>query len=105
MTTIYMDENSFDMAQNINNVQYVHMANPGVGQVLPPGQAYQLPLNSLSGLISTRRSNPECRSTALHKAKMGFGPGLKHPLYQAWRDFAKDLMIARNYVRGARAGI
>ena len=93
------------MAQNINNVQYVHMANPRVGQVPLPGQAYQLPLHSLVGLISTRRSNPDCRSTTLHKTTMGFGPGLKNPVYKAWPDLAKDLMIARNYVPGARVGI
>ena len=103
--TIYIDQNSFDMPQNINNVQYVHMANPGVGQVPPPGQAYQLPLNSLVGLISTRRSNPDSRSTTLHKTNMGFRPGLKNPVYKAWRDLAKDLMIARNYVPGATVGI
>ena len=71
-TTIYIDQNSFDMAQNINNVQYVQMANPGVGQVPPPEQAYQPPLNSLVGLISTRRSNPDGGSTTLHKTNMGF---------------------------------
>ena len=36
---------------------------------------------------------------------MEFGQGLKNPVYKAWRDHAKDLMIARNYVPGARAGI
>ena len=105
MTTIYRDQNSFDMAQNINNVQYVHMANPGVGQVPPLGQAYQLPLKSLIGVISTRRLNPDGRSTTLQKTNMGFGPGLKNLVYKACRDLAKDLMIARNYVPGARAGI
>ena len=76
-----------------------------MGQVPLPGQAYQLPLNSLVGLLTTRRSNPDGRSTTLHKTNMGFGPGLKNPVYKAWRDLAKDLMIARNYVPGAKAGI
>ena len=74
-------------------------------QVPLPGHAYQLPLNSLVGLISTRRSNPEGRSTTLYKTNMGFGPGLKNSVYKAWCDLAKDLMIARNYAPGARAGI
>ena len=93
------------MAQNINNVLYVHMANPGVGQVPPPGQAYQLLLNSLVWLISTRGSNPEGRSTTLYKTNMGFRLSIKNPVNKAWRDLAKDLMIERNYVPGARAGI
>ena len=93
------------MAQNINNVQYVHMANPGVGQAPPPGQTYQLPQNSLVGLISTSRSNPNSRSTTLHKANMGIGGDANKDMYSAWRDLVKDLIIARNYVPGARAAI
>ena len=93
------------MAPNINTIQYVHIVNPGVGQVPPPGHGHQLLLNSLLGLISIRRSNLDNTSTTPHKTNMGFGPGLKNPAYKAWRDLAKDLMIARNYVVGARAGI
>ena len=93
------------MAQNINNVQYVHMANPGVGQAPPPGQTYQLPQNSLAGPISMSRSNPNSRSTTLHKENMGIGGEENKGMYSAWRDLAKDLMIARNYVAGARAAV
>ena len=93
------------MAQNINNVQYVHMANPGVGQAPPPGQTYQLPQNSLAGPISMSRSNPDSRSTTLHKANMGIGGNANKGMYSAWRDLAKDLMIARNYVPGGRAAV
>ena len=87
------------MAQNINNVQYIHMANLAVGQT------YQLPQNSLAGPISTSRSNPGSRSTTLHKANMGIGGNANKDMYSAWRDLVKDLMIARNYVPGARAAI
>ena len=93
------------MAQNINNVQYVHMANPGVGQAPPPGQTYQLPQNSLAGPISMSRSNPNSRSTTLHKENMGIGGEENKGMYSAWRDLAKDLMIARNYVPGGRAAV
>ena len=93
------------MAQNINNVQYVHMANPGVGQASPPGQTYQLPQNSLAGPISMSRSKPESRSTTLHKANMGIGGNANKGMYSAWRDLAPDLMIARNYVPGGRAAV
>ena len=91
------------MAQNINNVQYVHMANPGVGQAPPPGQTYQLPPNSLVGPIGMGRSNPQSRSTTNLKANMGIGGDANKHLYAAWRDCAKDLMLARNYVPGPRA--
>ena len=93
------------MAQNINNVQYINMANPGVGHDPPPGQTYQLPQNSLSGLISTRRSNPGSISTTLQNANMGIGENANKDMYSAWRDLVKDLMIARNYVLGAMAAI
>ena len=46
------------MAQNIINVQYIQMQNPGLEQA-PPGQTYQLPPNSLLGEISVKRKNPE----------------------------------------------
>ena len=46
------------MAQNIINVQYIHMQNLGVQQA-PPGQTYQFPPNSLPGEISVKRMNPE----------------------------------------------
>ena len=93
------------MAQNINNVQYVHMTNLGVGQAPPPGQPYQLPQNSLAEPISTSCSNPESRLTTLHKANMGIGWNANKGMYSAWRDLAKDPMIARNYVAGARAAV
>ena len=93
------------MAQNINNVQYVHRANPGVGQAPPPGQTYQLLQNSLTGLISMSRSNPISISTTLHKENMGIGGEENKGIYGAWQDLAKDLIIARNYVPGVRAAV
>jgi len=88
------------MAQNVNNVHYVHMAN--TEQAPPPGQTYQLPPNSLAGHIGMGRSNPGGRSTTDHKLNMGFlmdNPGKAQ--YNAWRNIVKDLMIARNFVPGA----
>jgi len=58
------------MAQNVNNVQYVYMANPQ--QAPPPGQTYQLPLNSLAGHIGMGHSNPGGRSTTDDKLNLGF---------------------------------
>ena len=81
------------------------MANPGVGQAPPLGQTYQLPQNSLVGLISTSRLNPNSGLTTLHKANMGIGGNANKDMYSAWRDLVKDLMIARNYVPGARVAI
>jgi len=101
-TTIYIDQNQIRMAQNINNLQYVHMANPQ--QVPPPGQTYQLPPNSLAGHIGIGRSNPGGRSTTEHKLNMGFlmdNPGKAQ--YNAWRNIVKDLIMARNFVPGATA--
>jgi len=87
------------MAHNVNNVQYVHMANP---QPAPPqGQTYQLPPNSLAGHIAMGRSNPGGRSTTDHRLNIGFlidNPGKAQ--YNAWRNIVKDLMIARNFVPG-----
>ena len=60
------------MAQNIINVQYIHMQNPGVPQP-PLGQTYQLPPNSLLGEISVKRKNSEAgkRKIKTHKAFIG----------------------------------
>ena len=60
------------MAQNIINVQYIHMQNPGVQQA-PPGQTYQLLPNSLLVEISVKRNNPEAgkRMIKTHKAFIG----------------------------------
>jgi len=88
------------MAQNVNNVEYVHMGN---SQQAPPlGQTYQLPPNSLAGHIGMGRSNPGGRSTTNHQLNMGFfmdNPGKAE--YNEWRNMVKDLMIARTLVPGA----
>ena len=93
------------MAQNIHNVQYIHMANPGVGQAPPSGQIYQLPQHSLEGVISTSHLNPGSRSTTLYKANMGIGGNAEKDMYSTWREWVKDLIIAWNYVPGCMAAI
>ena len=87
------------MAQNIINVQYIHMQNPGVQQA-PPGQTYQLPPNSLPGEISVKRNNPEAgkRKIKTHKAFIGItDDAAGEALYAHWRETVKDQMLARNY--------
>ena len=88
------------MAENIiNNVQYIHMQNPGVQQA-PPGQTYQLPPNSLRGEISGKRKNPEAgkRKIKTHKAFIGItDDAAGEALYAHWRETVKDEMLARNY--------
>ena len=60
------------MAQNIINVQYIHMQNPGV-QEAPPGQTYELSRNSLPEEITVKRKNPGAgkRKINTHKAIIG----------------------------------
>ena len=87
------------MAQNIINVQYIHMQNPGVQQA-PPGPTYQLPPNSLPGEISVKRKNPEAgkRKIKRHKAFIGItDDAAGEALYAHWRETVKDQMLARNY--------
>ena len=88
------------MAQNIiNNVQYIHMQNPGAQQA-PPGQTYQLPPNSLSGEISAKSKNPEAgkRKINTYKAFIGItDDDAGKALYAHWRETVKDQTLARNY--------
>ena len=87
------------MAQNINIVQYIHIQNPGAQQA-PQGQTYQLPPNSLAGVISAKRKNPEAgkRKIKKHKTFLGITDNdAGEALYGNWRDAVKDQMLARNY--------
>ena len=87
------------MAQNINIVQYVHIQNPGAQQARQ-GQTYQLPPNSLGGVISAKRQNPEAgkRKIKTHKAFIGITDNAAgEGLYGDWRDTVKDQMLAMNY--------
>ena len=88
------------MAQNrINNVQYIHMQNPGAQQA-PPGQFYQPPPNSLPGEISVSGNNPEAgkRKIKIDKAFVGLTDGdAGEALYGQWWDTVKDQMLARIY--------
>jgi len=54
-----------DMAQNMNNVQYVFLQNAGHLQA-PPGQTYELPLSSLIGMIGMSRRNPDDQKISPH---------------------------------------
>ena len=87
------------MAQNINIVQYIHIQHPGAQQA-PQGQTYQLPPNSLAGIISAKGKNPEAgkRMIKTHNAFMGITDNdAGEALYGDWRDTVKDQMLARNY--------
>jgi len=59
------------MAHNIIHVRYVYMDNPGVQQA-PAGQTYQLPPNSLLGVISATHPNPGGQSITHYKGTSGF---------------------------------
>jgi len=88
-------ENIFDMAQNINIIQYALMP-PGGPQPAPAGQTYQLPANSLIGEISFRRLDK--RKITEHKRSMGIAVGLEgDTIYRAWRDAVKNQVLARGY--------
>ena len=87
------------MAQNINIVQYIHIQNLGAQQA-PQRQTYQLPSNSLTGVISPKRTNPEVgkRKIKTHKAFIGIKDNdAGEALYGDWQDTVKDQMLARNY--------
>ena len=93
-------QKSIDMAQNIiNNVQYIHMQNPGAQQA-PQGLTYQLVPNSLPWDISAKRKNPEAGKRKINTQKAFLGitdDDASEALYAHWREIVKDQMIARNY--------
>jgi len=83
------------MARNINIIQYALMP-PGGPQLVPAGQTYQLPANSLIGEISFRRWDK--RKISEHKRSMGVAVGLQgDAIYSAWQNGVKDQMLARGY--------
>ena len=87
------------MAQIVGIIQYVHIQNPGAQQA-PQGLTYQLPPNSLAGVIGAKRKNPEAgkRKIKTHKAFIGITDNdAGEALYGDWRDTVKDQMLARNY--------
>ena len=80
-------------------VQYIYIQNPGAQQALQ-GQTYQLPPNSLAGVIGAKRKNSEVgkRKIKTHKAFIGItDSNAGEALYGDWRDTVKDQMLARNY--------
>ena len=84
------------MAHNINHVQYVYMQNPGMQQA-PAGQTYQLPPNSLAGVISAARPNTGGFSITHFKRSVGHSLVNAAPQYTAWRNLVKDQLLARNF--------
>ena len=87
------------MAQNINIVQYIQIQNPGAQQD-PQGRTYQLPPNSLAGVIGAKWKNPETGKQKIktHKAFIGITENdAGEALYGDLRDTVKDQMLARNY--------
>jgi len=73
------------------------MHNPG-GQQAPAGQTYQLPPNSLLGVISATRTNPGGQSITHYKGAMGFPANNAGVLvYKEWRRLVKDQLVARKF--------
>ena len=95
--TICIDQKSIKIeAQNINNVQYIHMPSAR-NQQAPPGQTYQLPPNSFSVAINVKIPDRGKRVN-LHKVAMGIRHGqLGEAIYGQWREILKDQMVARNF--------
>ena len=84
------------MAQNLNNVQYVHMPNAG-NQPAPPGQTYQLPPNSFGVAINIRIPD-HGKKISIHKTAIGIRHGnAGEDMYPRWRDVVKDQLVARNF--------
>ena len=84
------------MAQNLNNVQYVHIPNAG-NQQAPPGQTYQLPPNSFSVAINVRIPD-HGKKISIHKTAIGIQHGnAGENMYARWRDVVKDQLVARNF--------
>jgi len=85
------------MAHNIIHVRYVYMHNPG-GQQAPAGQTYQLPPNSVLGVISATRPNPGGQSITHYKGAMGFpANNAGAVVYKEWLRLVKDELVARNF--------
>jgi len=73
------------------------MHNPGAQQA-PAGQTYQLPPNSLLGVISATRPNPGSQSITHYKGAMGFpANNAGAVMYKEWRRLVKDRLVARNF--------
>ena len=69
---------------------------PSGPQLIPAGQTYQLPANSLIGEIFLRHSDK--RKITKHKMSIGIAVGLQDDaIYGAWWDTGKDQMLARGY--------
>jgi len=85
------------MAHNIIHVRYVYMHNPGAQQA-PAGQTYQLPPNSLLGVISATRPNPGGQVITHYKGAMGFpANNAGAVVYKEWPRLVKDQLVARNF--------
>ena len=72
------------------------MHNPGAQQA-PAGQTYQLPPNSLLGVISATYPNPGGQSITQCKGAMGFAANNSGAVvYKEWLRLVKDQLGARN---------
>jgi len=93
------------MAHNIIHVRYVYMHNLGAQQALA-GQTYQLPPNSLLGVISATRPNPGGQSITHYKGAMGFPANdAGAVVYNEWQRLVKDQLVARNFTPLANLAI
>jgi len=73
------------------------MHNPAAQQV-PAGQTYQLPPNSLLGVICATRPNPGGQSITHYKEAMGSpASNAGAVVYKEWRRLVKDQLVARNF--------
>jgi len=93
------------MAHNIIDVRYIYMHNPGAQQA-PVGQKYQLPPNSLQGVISATRPNPGGQSITHYKGAMGFPANdAGAVVYKEWLRLVQDQLVARNFTPLANLAI
>jgi len=73
------------------------MHNPAAQQA-PAGQPYQLPPNSLLGVISATPPKPGGQSITHSKRAMGFpANNTGAVVYKEWRRLVKDQLVARNF--------
>ena len=97
----YIHPKSIDMVQNINKVQYIHMQYPGALQA-PQRQIYQLPPNSLPGVISAKHRNLEMgkRKIKTHKAFICIADDNEgEDLYIQWREYRERSDVSKELWR------
>ena len=84
------------MAQNLNNLQYIHMPNAG-NQQAPQGQTYELPPNSFCVAINVRIPD-HGKNISIRKTPIGIRHGnAGEDIYGRWPEVVKHQLIARNF--------